>query len=132
MAKRNKYNEEFGAGAFNPMPPSQTPCNSNSFDPFSVPTSTNLSTPDFYSNQVMDPFANNRSFQNKRGLRLPNLFRGNLPWGKIGIVFGAIAAIVLMIVFRKEITSFLVDLLTWVAIAAVLYFIIRRFLFRRR
>lgn len=132
MAKRNRYNEEFGSGAFNPMPPNQISENPNSFDPFSVPNSTNLSVPDYSANQVMDPFDNKRSTTKNHGIQLSNLFSGNIPLGKIGIVLGAIAVIVLMIVFRKEITSFLVDLLTWVVIAAVLYFVIRRFLFRRR
>ena len=132
MAKRNKYDEEFGAGSFNPGSPYQTPDNSNSFDPFSVPSTPNLPMTDYNSNQMMDPFGSNKSVRKNRGIQLPNIFGGNIPWAKIGIVLAAIGIIVLMIVYRKEITSFLIDLLTWVAIAAVLYFIIRRFLFRRR
>lgn len=128
MAKKSKYNEEFGAGSFGQMPSNQSTF--GGFDSFS--TSNNNHIPSFDSNnQMMPPFGNEQQTPKRQKVSLPNFYGGNIPWAKIAIVLGAIVAIVLMIIFRKEITSFLLDLVTWAIIIAALYFIIRRFLLRR-
>ena len=129
MAKRNKYNEDFGGTSFNPGQPGQTPF--GGYDPFSVPDNSQMTS--FNPNQNMaGPYGpNTRSTSTKKGFNLGNLLGNFHSWGIVGIIVGIIVAIVLMVVFRREITSFLMDVLTWVIVIAVLYFLIRRFIFRR-
>ena len=77
---------------------------------------------------------NTKTNRGKKGERSKNKFRKttDVPW-RILCVTGTIAVVVILcVVFRQQITDFLMTVLSWVIIIVILYLILKIIFFHRR
>lgn len=86
-----------------------------------------------YSDMVLPGNNENSVFQTARPKKARNPFPIDaIPWGKVLPILAVVLGIVLIIVFRDEITAFIRQLLSWTIAILVIYLIIRFLFFRRR